>query len=203
MRHLVDNDIVLKLARLKLLNDAAEALGLAPDNTRRLGALPYIAKRNLKNEPDVLKTVLEFCDTYPAISGGEDDPKLLAEISRSPKIDGGEARLFAIAAGDKNVVVITGDKRSVVALAEERKLRAVAGRIEGRIELLETVVKRLIEAKGFEVIRQHVLRRLDVDQTLAVAFDTQESDAETHCLGALASEVARIEKVHSGLIRAR
>lgn len=203
MHHLVDNDIVLKLARLKLLTDACEMLGLTPDNTQRLGALPYIAKRNLKSEPTALATVLEFCDNHPAIAEGEDDPKLLAEISRSPKIDGGEARLFAIAASDTNVIVITGDKRSVIALAEERRLKAVARRLEGRIELLETLVARLIEAKGFDAVQEHVVKSLDVDKTLALAFVTQEANPEIHCRNALDSEIFRIGRIHSGLLRIR
>ena len=185
---------------MELLKEACQVLGLAPRNTKRLASLPFVAKKKLKGEPDILKTVLEFCESYKAILRG-DDPKVLAQISASPKIDDGEARLFAIAVNDENIVVLTGDKRSVLALASDPKLKAIARKLEGRIEILETIMMRLTKAMGFEIVRQQVLRVPDVDTTLALAFDTQESDREGHCRDALASEESQIEKLHSGLIR--
>jgi len=185
---------------MELLKEACHLLGLNPSNTKRLAALPFIARKKLKGRPDTLKRVLEFCANYKAISGG-DDPKALAKLSASQKIDGGEARLFAMAADDENIVVLTGDKRSVLALAGDPKLKAIARKLEGRIEILETIMLRLTAAKGFDIVRQQVLKVLDVDTTLALAFDTQESDREGHCRDALRSEESQIEKVHSGLIR--
>jgi hypothetical protein len=200
VHHLVDNDIALKLARLELLKEACQLLGLNPSNTKRLAALPFVAKKVLKGKQDTLKRVLEFCDSYKAISKG-DDPEVLAQISASPKIEAGEARLFAIAANDKDIVVLTGDKRSILALASDPKLKAIARKLEGRIEILETIMIRLIAAKTFDFVRQQVLKVLDVDTILALAFDTQESDREGHCRDALTSEESHIHKVHLGLIR--
>jgi hypothetical protein len=184
---------------MELLEEACKLLGLTPSNTRRLAALPFVAKKILKGEP-ALKEVLEFCDNYRAVTEG-DDPKVLAQVLASPKIDGGEARLFAIAANDKNTVVITGDKRSVLALAGDPKLRVVALKLRGRIEILETIMMRLTKSQGFESVRQHVLSAPGVDTTLGLAFETQEADREGHCRAALTSEESQIDKLHSGLLR--
>ena len=184
-----------------MLEDAYLALGLSPSNTGRLSALPYIAKRKLTNYPRVLASVLRFCGDYSALSE-EDDVKLLAEISNaSPKIDGGEARLFAAGVRRESAVVFTGDKRSVIAIATEPKLKLIAQKLEGRIEILETTVLRLVDLKGFEFVRGRVLRAPRVDGMLKLAFDTQEPNPEAHCRDALTSVESQIESLHSGLIR--
>jgi hypothetical protein len=153
--HLVDNDLVLKLAARNLLQEICRLHGLDTANTRRLASLRFVGPKKIQKQKlpsRISSRILRFCDTYRAIEELV-DATLLERLS-SPKIDPGEALLLANAIASGEALVLTGDKRCVRALAADPSLAFAREALLGRVEILETIYLQLIDSLGFDTCVQ-------------------------------------------------
>jgi hypothetical protein len=204
VRYLFDNDFVIKLAQLDLLESACSLIGATPSNTERLATLPYIARKKFgkkggHNQED-LKRITDWCHRYENVSESR-GTAILEEVNRSPAIDPGEAILLAEAAKDSEVVFFTGDKRCLRALGTDPSLRSIALTLRGRVQILESIILRLVDRLGIEAVQRCVLAVETVDSMLDIAFRTDEERGDIHALEALRSAENEIERVCPGLIR--
>lgn len=207
MRHLFDNDFVIKLAQLDLLEDACSLMGANPLNTERLATLPYVARskfgrkgKQSKRNQELLKRIAAWCERYATVVEPNAN-EILEQANRSVAVDAGEAILLAEAVTDSEVVLFTGDKRCVKAIGTDPILQSIALALPGRVQILESTVLQLIEHLGFDEVRQHVLAVETVDTMLDIAFRTDEVSSDTHAVEALRSAEREINRARPGLIR--
>lgn len=204
MIHLVDNDLIIKIAVTDLLEETCGIFGLEPANTRRLGSLRFvgpkkIAKQKLRSR--ISTRIIRFCDTFPSIDESVD--AALVERLSSPRIDSGEALLIANAIVDREAVLATGDKRCVRALGTDPDLAFARGSLLGRVEILESIYLRLLDSLGFDAVCDRVVANPPIDGMLDLAFRTGGSDKEMHARAALRSAEDEIERLFPGLLRSR
>lgn len=207
MRHLFDNDFVIKLAQLDLLEEACSLIGATPSNTERLATLPYVArnkferkeKQSERNQAS-LKRITDWCHLYSNVLESRVS-EILEQANRSLAVDPGEAILLAEAVNDSEVMLFTGDKRCVKALGTDPGLRPIALALASRVQISESIVLHLIDSLGFEAVKQCVLAVDTVDTMLDLAFRTDEAPSDLHALEALRSAENEIERVCPGLIR--
>jgi hypothetical protein len=206
--YFVDNDIGLKLAEVNLLDEVCSMFALTAANTSRLASLKFIAPKKLAKQgllpnvrAQISKRIVRFCDLYTA---NEDpvDSDILNQLS-SPKINPGEAMLLARTVINPDAVFLTGDKRCVIALVSEPNFLPLARRLAGRVEILESVVLRLVDRLGFDIVRDRVINAPPADRMLDIAFRTEESDVQAHATQALLSAEDEIERQFPGFLRRR
>jgi hypothetical protein len=207
VRHLFDNDFVIKLAQLDLLEDACSIIGATPSNTDHLATLPYVARRKFRRKSkqsernqESLNRITDWCHRYKNVLESRVS-EILEQANRSLAIDPGEAILLAEAVDDPEVVIFTGDKRCVRALGTEPGLRSIALALRGRVQILESIILRLIDGLGFEAVKQYVLAADSVNGMLDIAFRTDEARRDIHALEALKSAESELERGCPGLIR--
>lgn len=161
MIYLQDNDFLLKLGAWNLLEPAMQVLRALPNNVRILDTL---AAQLQEPRPDwqtqygdaVIKRVLNFVGKVPPIGNMPYDIAELVTLNRVPKIDVGEALLFAVTANLPAYRVVTGDKQCLYALHNAPACAPIATRLRGNVLHLEQIVYRLVEEKGVVAIRNAV-----------------------------------------------
>ena len=173
---IIDNDVILKLARWDLLSELTTLLG--GDGKRiyylstcipALCGRPARMKRTGCDQASA-ERIRNFCssaNTLRAIPKAS-TLELLAGI---PEIDVGEVQIFAISSVDADAITYMGDKRSLVALAATPAARSVALLLAGRVKCLEQVIGELILQSDVEIVGQRVLAcRPIADTAITIAF---------------------------------
>lgn len=181
---LIDNDALLKLARYGLLDQALTLFKCNPTDVSVLPAAKYRllpAKNRLRFcQDEESATRLEaFFEISNLLDAGLANPDLLDVLNAVPNIDAGEALLFAVAANNRNTLVITGDKRSLEALCSYDSVADVSKALAGRVVSLEVLFSMLAEYQ-FTLIQERVRAKPDVDTTLKIVFGvTFPADCES------------------------
>ncbi|MCP2729697.1 hypothetical protein [Limnofasciculus baicalensis] len=171
---LIDNDALLKLARYGLLDQALALFKCTPTDVSVLPAAKYRllpAKNRLRfcKDEESAARLEAFFKTSNRLDAGLADPDLLDILNAVPNIDAGEALLFAVAANNRNTLVITGDKRSLEALCSYDSVAHVSKALAGRVVSVEVLFSMLAEYR-FTLIQELVRAKPDVDKTLNNVF---------------------------------
>src|SRR2546428_5175757 len=118
MSALIDSDAFCKLGGCGLLEAAARAIGTELSHTKRLAALPHmLPKGALARRVGTLREPLEQLATSLGVA--QAGALWLDRIlTNAPDVDVGEGQLFALAAENSDVLLITGDKRAVEAIGQ-------------------------------------------------------------------------------------
>jgi hypothetical protein len=171
---LIDNDALLKLARYGLLDEALAIFDCTAAGAIVLASAKYKllpAKNRLRfcKDEESAARLEAFLRTSNQLDAGLADSDLLDVLNAVPKIDAGEALLFAVGATNSNTLVITGDKRSLEALCSHDSVADVSKSLAGRVVSVEVLFSMLAESQ-FTFIQERVRAKPDVDQTLNNSF---------------------------------
>ena len=200
-RLFLDNDAIHKLSIVYLLDEAIETLAGNEAETFVLSTFKFRWKKKSKALPaDVLVLVTALLSRSKELTATP-KPELLEQMANVDGIDEGEAILFALAADDDLALVTTGDKRSIRALAQTAECAGLVAALAGRVVILEQVLLRLIEAKGFPFVHDRVLRCQDLSDTaLRSAFGSREQATEQGVVDALNYYIEDLRKVAGSLL---
>ncbi len=170
----MDNDALLKLAQYGLLEEALRSINCTQSDVRvlptaRYSLLPQRGRlRRCKDEASA--TRLEaFLANVGQLDIGSASATLLDELIALPGVDVGEAQLFAAAAAQPEVLVLTGDKRALAALCSAPNVADAVTALSGRVVAVETVFAMLTDG-DFSVTQSRVRAKPEVDKTLTTIF---------------------------------
>jgi len=195
----VDNDIIHKLAAFDLLYEALEVLGIKRKNVHVLHTAKfkfYAAK--ITDHPkgvrrygeDVFQRIRDFLAIATEVE--ETHPGDVAVFNDVFGIDPGEAILYSCAARTPNSLLLTGDKRGLDALVKTPACVPIVGLLERRVISLEHMIVRLLDAHGFDAITPKIVRAMECDTTMRVAFGSGAKAKEHDVRAALDSYIARM-----------
>lgn len=171
---LIDNDVLLKLARYALLDEAIALFECTPTDVRVLATAKYRllpAKNRLRfcKDEESAARLEAFLKTSNPLDPGLADPDLWDVLNAVPNIDSGEALLFAVGANNRDTLVITGDKRSLAALCSHDSVIHVSNALAGRVVSMEVLFSILVEHQ-FAHVQECVRSKPNVDKALSIAF---------------------------------
>ncbi len=175
---LLDNDVVLKLARYDLFDHLIRIIGEIAD-IRILSTLRYkfrlrhpekaLAFCTTKEAYDRLCT---FVDSVQAMEKPEND-EIIARLGDVPSIDPGEALLFAYNLWKPESLTYIGDKRAITALGKGADISDVTALIQGRVKCFEQIMAEFLIQSGVEVIQAKVQSAPGCDTTMDICFRAQ------------------------------
>lgn len=170
MAVLFDTDAFCKLGATGLLEAVAERLGSRLAECARLPALPHQLQRGgiRKRYGDVICEGLKpIASSLAAIP----DPSVTTlELFRTiPNVDPGEARLLALCI-ERGDILVTGDKRALSAVAAAAP--ELAGRLAGKVVLLEAILLALCSINGEAHVRTSCAAAVGFDAMFAVCFSS-------------------------------
>ena len=186
MNALVDNDILLKAACLRLLRR------LLPHNPAQTGVLtasryvlpPKVRRLRTGAEGDaVLSELLQYIDSATELEPTPRETTLAADLERTAlraglELDAGESQLCAVSITRQVPVLLTGDKRAVSAFEQllDREPRTAA--LAGRVYSLEQLVASLLRTTDVGTLKNAVCREPIVDRALAMCFSCATAQAQ-------------------------
>ena len=196
MIHLLDNDIVQKLAIFDLLDHALVARGATRSDAYLLPTLKYRiggkARGKAENRlgKDVVDRIHAFLKDAREIQVCSNDDALVLEDVMG--IDQGEVVILSATASLVDYRILTGDKRCLRTVATHPQCKGIAGRIRGQVICLEQVVCRMIVHFGFEHIRDKLVPYLDCDAALRAAFGSGKESTESNSVACLQEYIAEL-----------
>jgi hypothetical protein len=182
-RLLLDNDVLLKLARYDLQDEFLRTCsGDLPHYVLPTAKYRFYLSNKRKGvafagSRDAFTRLKRLLATATEITE-EPSPEVSVALLAVPGIDPGEALLYAIASLDPESLLLTGDKRSLAALGSSQAIPAVDS-IKGRVKCFEQVVAELIQAHGAGVIVK--LRGRPWDQAVSACVGSGNSPKEVLC----------------------
>lgn len=190
MKLVFDTDAFCKLAVAELLEDAAQLLTASLPECRRLPALPHMLRKGRlakKLGPDACAAMIPIAEAMPPLPVCTNP--WLDKLALVEAIDPGEAQIFALAAAEASLFVVSGDKRAL------RSLKAVEGITEvlaGRVVVLEAVLLGLCDRLGPNELRQRVAPLMTADRMVQICFSAagaEPDDALSSYYRSLAEEL--------------
>lgn len=95
---------------------------------------------------------------------------------------------------EPNFYIATGDKKCMRALIKCPELQATKYKFMGRFICLEQLIVKLIEAKGFDLVREKITPMKDCDKVLQVAFGSGLRSTESNSLLVLNNYIDEINQ---------
>lgn len=170
---LVDTDAFCKLAAADLLDDVLALLGVSREQCAVLPALPHMLGKGplrMRYGDATADGLRRLTGEFPVAPGASEE--WLDMLAAVPRIDPGEAQLFALAA-EHGIRVLTGDKRALEALA---RVNSIHPHLEGRIVSLEAALAGLTKEKPEAQLRQKGTILAQYDQMARAIFASTGTD---------------------------
>lgn len=209
---LVDNDIVIKLAKIDAYRDGLLAMNIALESVASVGVmLHYMANlagrcvRMTEAESNRLLAIL------PTIAAEEPTREEQVFATRLMKVvleneldaDEGEILLFAMASLRPNVYIATGDKRAMRGLGTLGLRERLLLPLRGRVLCFEHFCIALARAHGFRRIQIAVRASRSADETLNAAADYFAASSGRGFIHGLEAAIEeRIERDSPGWLKA-
>lgn len=201
---LIDVDVLGKCAHWDMLSELPTLLGIAQADMATVSSFKYRAAR-ASSKPDgkLFLTVeaaaraAEFVAVFSSLP--EPDAFYLAALANVSGIDPGEAILFSVAASNERSIVLTGDKRAISALGASNSV--ATKKLNGRIIVMEQVVRAALEARGINWLRDHICRHHKIDKAIAVAMGSGCDASENSVKAGLISYIGSIRRSCGALLR--
>jgi hypothetical protein len=187
---LLDNDVVIKLARMDVYLDAISGMGFTP---QRVGSLKpmlrymgrYDKRRTARftdNAAEAARLVaalhsiveLEMTQQEAAISAQVMRAVLLAGLD----FDEGELAMCVLAISRGNLDFCTADKRALKSLPQVEALWADLAKLRGRCICFEQVFQHLCEQHGLARVAQAVKTCPTTDKAIKTIFDHTEKGGQ-------------------------
>jgi len=175
---LVDNDVVIKLARMDCFPSGMTALGRSAN---QIGSIFHMLRymgiaseqRRFKfcssqAEADRLQAALA---SIVHVELTIEEAKAAAEIMATAlenghDLDEGETALMAVAIAREKMEIATGDKRALLSLAPMERLEPRLSVLRGRLICLEQIFFRLASVHGGRVVTNAVRTCTSADDTI-------------------------------------
>lgn len=182
---LIDNDVILKLAKWDLLNELVEIFGGKIGNIYHLPTCKWALcssktpGKALKRcgDQETIDRILNFCNASKAIPEPKES-KWLEILNKIQGVDIGEVLIFSFGVETINSLLYIGDKRSIIALSQSdySYKEEVVLLLESRIKCLEQVLAEMICRYGFTPIRSKVMSCQSSDMAIKIAFGSIQSE---------------------------
>jgi len=203
---LADNDVILKLVQCDLIAEFLSSFDVTLDDIRiRPVTRLFLSKNKIRKRLDPaciarLEGLLSaVCDINL-----DPDPDELSTLVEIAKIDEGEAVLFIVCPQYPDARIVTGDKRSLVGLHDAEKVwpvcKLLAAKLAGKIYCFEQVLLKILDAVGFEAIRDRIVLGRECDKGLALWLGSGLEATETEFRNGLASFLNEVKQVTGGLL---
>ena len=174
---LIDNDVILKLAKWDLLNELVEIFGGEIGDIYHLPTCKYVLcpqdnpSKAMKRCGDqaTIDRIIDFCSSTKPISQPV-DAKWLELLNKIQGIDVGEVLIFAIGAEIDDSLLYIGDKRSIIALMQAVEVSEIVALLERKIKCLEQVLAEMICIYGVTCVRNKVKSCLPADTAMRLIF---------------------------------
>jgi hypothetical protein len=197
----IDNDIILKLCACDLFWDAVASLKFTKDNLRVLDSAQFVFRGNRKVKKqyeDKVRTraitVVKRLETVKA-----NDFHHFRNVNL-PDVNPGELLLIGKAITQPSFYFMSGDKRCFRALWKHKELAEAREKLCGRVICLEQVIRFLIEARGFDLVRDRVVPIRECDQALKAIFGSGGRSEKKKSLETLSSYLEELERDCPGLL---
>jgi hypothetical protein len=200
----IDNDIILKLCTCGLFWEPIAALEFAKDNLRILDSAQFVfmGNRKVKRQYDpidlaIREKAIALVTTLKTVAASASNPLLGLDC---PGLDQGEAILIGEAITQPSFYFMSGDKTCFRALWKYKELAEVREKLCGRVICLEQLIRFLIEAQGFETVRDRVVPVRECDQVLKAIFGSREESKRENSLATLAGYLEELDRDCPGLL---
>lgn len=190
---LVDNDIVIKLAKMDCMDDALASIDRKVTELGSLGfMLRYMGKTSEAKRlqlagnqvaADRLNEVLQRIKEIEPTPAQQQraalilQQALLAELD----LDAGEVGLMAVGVDVAEVEFATGDKRALRSLPRISQMESSLLALKKRIICLEQIIRKLCDRFGLQRVRRAVAASPRADEVVSSVYDQFGSDSGLFC----------------------
>ena len=190
---LVDNDIVIKLAKMDCMDDALASIDRKVTELGSLGfMLRYMGKASEAKRlqlagdraaADRLNAVLQQIEAIEPTQTQQQraalilQQALLAELD----LDAGEVGLMAVGVDLAEVELATGDKRALRSLPKISQMEGSLLALKKRMICLEQIVRKLCDRFGVQRIRRAVAASPKADEVVSGVYARFGSDGGAFC----------------------
>ena len=195
---LVDNDVVIKLARMDAYIDAMTAVGIAVGEIGSLRVmLRYMGiadeQRRMartesnKAEADRLNVVLHsIVEVELTKEESEEAATVMALVlANGLDLNAGELMLLIVAARRGGIDVATGDKRAIRSLPGLAKLWPVIDAMRERVICFEQIFAKLSTVRGVARVRTAISMAPRSDKTVAFVYEQTSSGGSSRFVAGL------------------
>jgi hypothetical protein len=197
----IDNDIILKLCACDLFWEAIAALEFAKDNLRVLDSAQFVFRGNKKvkkqYEDKVRESAIAVVTPLETVKANDFHPLRNVNL---PDVDPGELLLIGKAITQRSFYFMSGDKKCFRALGRHKALVEAREKLCGRVICLEQVIRFLIKARGFDLVRDRVVPVRECDQALKAIFGSGWRSEKENSLAMLNSYLDELERDCPGLL---
>lgn len=179
---LIDNDVVIKLARMGCFQEGLDAIGRRCGEVgsikvmlRYMGVADERRRRRLcasQGEADRLQAALasiveiELTEDEALTAGELMAIALIGELD----LDEGELMLLVVALHRGSLDVATGDKRAILALPEMVRLAPSLSALQGHLICLEQIFIRMAQARGLAFVGRALALAPRADEAVAFVY---------------------------------
>ena len=190
---LVDNDIVIKLAKMDCMDDALASIDRKVTELGSLGfMLRYMGKTSEAKRlqlagnqvaADRLNEVLQRIKEIEPTPAQQQraalilQQALLAELD----LDAGEVGLMAVGVDVAEVEFATGDKRALRSLPRISQMESSLLALKKRTICLEQIIRKLCDRFGLQRVRRAVAASPRADEVVSSVYDQFGSDSGLFC----------------------
>jgi hypothetical protein len=184
----VDNDVLIKLACYRLLQDVLAVFGgSVPIGI--LGVAKFVVTSNIRGSSSIndresaLQNFVVFLAEVEELEPTDDEINLATELEEAATraavgLDFGESQLCAIVLSRAIPMLITGDKRAIAAAEVIKSNIGRLAELEGKVVCLEQLVLSLTDRIGHGAIRDRICAEPDIDKSLSICFACRRGDQE-------------------------
>jgi hypothetical protein len=180
MTALIDNDVLLKSACYRLLDELITAncdtVPIGYLAAARFVLLKRIRRASLQGDPNVVEAeLLGFLGKHEAVETTPKEQVLAATLETAAQniavnLDTGESQLVAVLVLRALPRLLTGDKRAIIAIDRLIDPAPEIGGVVGTVTCLEQLVKRALVQSDAVAIRTAVCDEPSIDRTLSICF---------------------------------
>lgn len=192
---LVDNDVVIKLARMNAYHDGLAGLGRSP---KQVGSLRFMLRymgiadstrrlRHARTQPEADRLAQVLCSIVE-IELTDEESRTAAQamkvvLESELDMQEGELTLSVVAMMRGQMDVATGDKRALRSLPDLERAWPTIGTMRGRFVCLEQIFKLLCINYGVARISKAVAASPRADDAIAFVSSRYGSEARTFVVG--------------------
>jgi hypothetical protein len=210
MKALIDNDILVKGACYRLLEEIVNSIP-GDGHCGVLGAAKfvvphYIKRQKLAGDVDAAEMCFSlFLASNEALEPSSDERELAATLEANAQqlalsLDPGESQLISILVSRVLPWLATGDKRAIAALEKLLDTDARLANLAGKIRCLEQLVKQILANGDYAVVRNAICSEAAVDKALTICFGCNSQDPTStnihqgldSYIGAIRASAARV-----------
>jgi len=199
---LIDNDVVIKLARMGCFTEALEAIGRTAGQAASIRAmLRYMGIADSERRKRLCATTEEADRLRQALTSlveielTQEEAKAAAALfavalEHGLDFDAGEAMLLVVAISRGDLDIATGDKRALGSLPALEELAPQVSVARRRFICLEQIFLQLVKAHGWRFVGEAVARSPRADEAITFVRD-RYGDDDGKLLGALEFLIAQ------------